>query len=131
MTSFIEFYKKDIHENAEKKGFWKQPVNIPEKLMLTVSEISEALEALRDDNFCRDADVISLYELIMTGDSEETKIFKDLFEQRIKNTFQDEIADSIIRLLDICHYYNIDIERQLAIKHEYNKLRPFKHNRKF
>lgn len=131
MTSFIEFYKKDIHENAVKKGFWNKPVNIPEKLMLTVSEVSEALEALRDENFCKNADVESLYEMALPEGMQDKKLFKDLFEQKIKNTFQDEIADSIIRLLDICHYYNIDIERQLAIKHEYNKLRPFKHNRKF
>ena len=38
---------KEIHETNKSKGFWDKDRNIGELLMLTVSELSEALEAHR------------------------------------------------------------------------------------
>lgn len=42
-----------------------------------------------------------------------------------------EIADIIIRCLDLCDLYDIDIETAILLKQEYNEHRPFKHGKKF
>lgn len=45
----IQQLVKTCHKNAKDKGFWdSNSHNIPEKLMLIVSELGEALEALRE-----------------------------------------------------------------------------------
>lgn len=133
MTTFLEYYKKVINENAKKKGFWDEPINLSEKLMLTVSELSEAQEADREDNYVNPIDVKQFYEdVIVEGCMNvDKKSMLEFFESNIKNTFEDEIADACIRLLDICEYKNIDIERHIQIKHWYNSLRPFKHGKKY
>ena len=41
-----------------------------------------------------------------------------------------ELADVILRILDMCGQYGIDISSALAEKHEYNKTRPYKHGGK-
>ena len=39
----------DCHRNAVEKGFWISNYNLAEKLALVHSEVSEVLEALRED----------------------------------------------------------------------------------
>ena len=43
-------YCKECHETAKEKGFWFKSQNIGEKLMLIVTEVSEACEADRKDD---------------------------------------------------------------------------------
>ena len=50
---------EEIHKNAVDKGFWDKtvdPIFIAKQMMMIVSEVSEAMEALRKD---MDADQIS------------------------------------------------------------------------
>lgn len=49
MVVLSDTLQREIHENAMKKGFWTVSKNIPEKLCLIHSEVSEALEAVRAD----------------------------------------------------------------------------------
>jgi NTP pyrophosphatase (non-canonical NTP hydrolase) len=49
----------------------------------------------------------------------------------IKDTFEDEIADVFIRLFDLCGYMDIDIEKHIQAKMQYNKTRPYKHDKKY
>ena len=42
---------KRAHQVAKDKGFWETERNVPEMLMLVVSELAEALEALRKDHY--------------------------------------------------------------------------------
>ena len=87
----------DIAKWREKKGFKTSWKNMPEKLMLVVTEASEAMEAYREDD---------------------------------RKSFEAEIADTFIRLLDICGSVGIDIEHQIEKKMEINKSRPYKHGKK-
>jgi len=48
-----------------------------------------------------------------------------------KDNFKEEIADTYIRLGDMCEYLNIDIEKEIIKKMEYNKTRPKKHGKKY
>lgn len=43
--------------------------------------------------------------------------------------FREELADTFIRLLDLCGGLKIDIEGEIAKKYEKNKGRPYKHGK--
>lgn len=88
---------KEVALWRKEKGFKTTWKNMPEKLMLVVTELSEAMEAYRH---------------------EDTENFKE------------EIADTFIRLCDICGSVNIDIEREIRTKMEVNKKRPYLHGKK-
>jgi len=117
------------HEDVLAKGF--DNFNIPTLLMLIVSELSEALEA---DRKKRHADIgrYDNHEMdsSLFGRSRD-ECFKEAFELYIKDTFEDEIADAFLRLMDLCGAYGIDIERHIQLKAKYNKLRPPKHGKEY
>jgi len=95
----------------------KYNTNIPEKLMLIVSELGEALEALRK------GDLLS-----------KNNKYYNRAKSKVKwkpNSFEDELADTIIRICDLAEYMGIDLEWHLKKKIAYNKKRPYKHNKKF
>ncbi len=120
-----------IHLNNVNKGFWedKENKNVGELLMLCVSELSEALEAHRISHKAN----ISAFEKDMENISisENSTIFKESFEKNIKNSFEDEIADTVIRLFDLSKGLGVDLEKHIHLKMEYNKLRPYKHGKKY
>ena len=43
---------------------------------------------------------------------------------------EEEIADIIIRALDLAHFLKVDPARAIALKAEYNESRPFRHGGK-
>ena len=88
---------KNIAKWREEKGFITGWENMPEKLMLVVTELSEAMEAYRKDD---------------------------------KKNFNEEIADTIIRLCDIVGSLGIDIEDEIEKKMAINKDRDYKHGKK-
>jgi NTP pyrophosphatase (non-canonical NTP hydrolase) len=108
---------KKINENAITHGFYDdEKVNIPEKLMLIVSELGEAMEAYRKEHYCTK---INWPDDITDND----------FELLIKDRFEDELADTLIRILDLCAYMKIDIDKHVELKHNYNVNRPYKHGK--
>lgn len=46
-----------------------------------------------------------------------------------QENFKEEIADSFIRLLDLCGGLGIDIEAEIEKKSSKNKTRPYKHGK--
>lgn len=115
---------KTAHDNAIEKGFWipmedivkgKTPKvryrNLSELLMLIVSELGEACEALRKDN--------------------RQIIVKNCHKYWHKDTFEDELADAVIRIADLAQSQGIDLEWQISRKLEYNKTREHKHGKEF
>jgi NTP pyrophosphatase (non-canonical NTP hydrolase) len=46
-----------------------------------------------------------------------------------KENFDEELADTFIRLFDLCGGLGIDIEAQIMKKCEKNKTRPYKHGK--
>ena len=126
-----------IHTNAVAHGFYdNEKVNIPEKLMLIVSELGEAMEAYRNEHYSdistferhSDKEQIERYKKINYLDDKDNG-FDIMFESFIKDGVQDEIADTIIRLLDLCGYMNIDIDKHIELKMKYNESRPYKHGK--
>lgn len=130
----IDKIKELAFSNAINKGFYdckvckgkgcticantgiEKKMNIPERLMLCVSELSEAMEAHRKNNFTK--------HKISTDDVRRSFSNVLFFEENIKDTFEDELADVIIRVLDLCEYLKIDIDLHIKAKMNYNLSRP-------
>lgn len=122
MNSLTEFSKKVHQENVD-KGFYINEVSTGTHLMLITSELAEALEA---DRHRITADKFSFSEeLNETGD------FKKAFKNHIKDSYEDEIADAVIRLLDHCGYKGIDIDWHINQKLKYNKTRALRHGKTY
>lgn len=120
------------HSTAKEKGFWDSERNLPELLMLVVSELSEGLEALRKEHKSNPDTVSSLYNSYLEEPYPmDAETFKTEFQNHVKNSFEDEIADTVIRLFDLCGGLGIDLETHILLKINYNKLRGYKHGKTF
>jgi NTP pyrophosphatase (non-canonical NTP hydrolase) len=113
---------KEINENAHSKGFWDKGIDVPEKLILIVSEIIEAMEADRVDKRYDNE-----YNIVYHNQGE---FFNSIFEHHCKNTFEDELADAAIRIFDLAFEMGIDLSAHIEYKHRYNKSRPHMHGGK-
>lgn len=129
MKSTLNELRDKIHDNAKAKGFYdtEQVFNIGEKLALVTSELMEALEADRSGKYVFKP---SLPEIEKAIDVNE-ELFNCQFESYVKNTFEDELADSLIRILDLCGALNIDIDKHVQLKMLYNSKRPVRHGKKY
>ena len=109
---------KEIYNRNVEKGFWDHERNIGEMLMLVVSELGEAMEALRKGKMAPEREPGLAYD-------------KDWFAANIKDTFEDEVADALIRILDMCGGLGINIDYHVKAKLEYNATRERLHGKKF
>lgn len=105
----IEELQKAVHDNSKAHGFWDDAdgKSIPTKLMLIVSEAAEALECYRDGEM----------DLLIDANGKPTG-------------FPSEIADVVIRCLDLAEHLGVNLGEVMEAKHEYNVKRPFKHGRR-
>lgn len=83
----------EIHKNAVNKGFWDEELPPSHYQGMIVSELGEMINAHRAGLITK----VNLDELINETDDE---IFKKRFEEEIKNNYEDEGADVVIRALD-------------------------------
>jgi NTP pyrophosphatase (non-canonical NTP hydrolase) len=99
---------KEAHRIAKEHGFWEEGTNrnIGESIALMHSELSEAFEDYREHGF----------RYIEHSDGKP-------------DGFCVELADCIIRIADFCQAFGINIEKNIIKKMEYNKTRPYKHNK--
>jgi len=111
--TYISSWVEMIHEWAHKQGFYnnaacRRPDGDPEHdcfhrsgntfsaLMLIVTELGEAAEALRKED---------------------------------PDNFREEIADTVIRLFDLCGACGIDLEDEISKKMSKNFSRPYRHGK--
>ena len=87
---------KICHQRAVDKGFWDDLYSVMHYLMLVISELSEAVEADRKGKWAMlDHDTIDTLQRI------EGESFVKMFLDEVKDTVEDELADAVIRLLDL------------------------------
>lgn len=116
---------KEQHQMIIAKGFVRQP--IATDLMLIVSELGEACEADRKNRHAE----MEHYERAMSNPPTPDNFKQACFEVLIKDTFEDEIADTFLRLMDLCGALNIDIEKHIRLKAKYNLSRSPKHGKAY
>jgi len=52
------------------------------------------------------------------------------YRNREDELFKEELADVVIRVMDICEKFDIDLEKEILRKHEINKKRSYRHGGK-
>jgi len=98
-----------IHEYAKDKGWYDTHPSVGEMLANVHAEVSEALEEWRNDHMGK-----------YFGEGHDCK----------PCGFPSEMADIIIRVLDICASFDIDIDAEVSAKMQYNQTRPYRHGGK-
>ena len=100
MNTINELIEK-AHSQAKEMGWWDQPRNTGELLMLIVSECGEALEAHRSGKQAN----VPLHDYLTTHgephDDPSSDRWINSFKTNIKDTFEDELADIVIRIADL------------------------------
>ena len=106
---FVDFFgnvSRIVHNNAVAHGWWEEPREDGTLIALIMSEAAEALEALRKGN----------------GPDEHCPQFSGA---------EVELADVIIRIMDMAEARGWDVAGAIVAKHEFNKTRPYKHGKEF
>ena len=109
MSRSITWLQEVAHGTAVAKGWWDEDRGIPECLALIHSEVSEALEDYRDGHM-------------------ELKTEVSLTNKPYG--FPSELADIVIRCLDLAGHLGIDLEQAIEVKMAYNATRPHRHGGK-
>ena len=95
--------------NSRNHGFWEEEKNFGEVIALMHSELTEAFEEYRNG-----------------------KSFNEIYYENGNKPcgIPSELADVVIRIFDFCGGENIDLEKIILEKMEYNESRPYKHCKK-
>lgn len=106
MVSTLNEFAQLIHARAQQAGWWAFHRNPLELLMLVNTELAEAAECFRNSE-----------PMVHTLNGKP-------------EGYGVELVDTIIRLLDMAAYYNLDVEHVMRMKLAYNRTRGHRHGNK-
>jgi len=104
------------HKMAKGKGFWDKDEHPAVYIALMHSELSECLDAIREAENPMDSATWPAAEKI------NPMVFKHA---------EEELADTVIRILDFCGAHKLALGAAIIAKMEYNAGRPYKHGKSF
>lgn len=109
---------------------------ISQKLSLIQKEISDSLNSLRiGKNYQGGSEnldkLYDLFENPIKDSADPYLFFRGAYMTHVKDTFEDEMATAFIKLCDLCEKIDLDIEKFIILKLQYNKTRNIKHNKLF
>lgn len=112
MNSIREWQKAAYFNNVQ-HGFHEgvNALNVDRKILLAVGELVEAQNELRDGHSA-------------------TEIYCNPGTPKPEG-FGIELADAVIRIMDIAESVGVDLQSCIEQKHEYNVTRPFRHGKAF
>lgn len=131
------------HETSKEKGWWEGKLDpkdrsfVPEKLMLIVSEASEALESYRKGEplSCYRCDVAGeeTIEIVNRHPNEPNGVLTTCPDHQVRakpEGMASELADIVIRVGDLAERLGINLGQAVEEKHAYNLTRSHKHGGK-
>ena len=105
---YLNELRKEALAHAIAAGFHDTYHSIEHYLCLVVSELMEAVEADRNERRCT-CNLDILYNL------QDDAVFQTIFQKNVKDTVEDELADTVIRLLDYAGLTGLSIIRLVPI----------------
>ena len=96
--------RDEAYSIAKANGWHEEEHSDEHYIMLIITEIAEAVQADRK-NLHADVEAFKKYEEIID--------FKENFDRQIKNTVEDELADVVIRCLDLAGLRKSDLEEEV------------------
>lgn len=111
----LQDISRAIHANAVEKGFQDPPQDLQTMSLNTIGEVLEHWEAFRRRKLHEPCD--------------KTPGMMELFGETLTNE-EEEVADTLIRVLDLAARFDIDIAKAVRIKHGYNRTRSIRHGGK-
>jgi len=160
--------QEKVHKNALAHGWWEDDRGNMEIMALVISELSELLEAYRENSQDKPCDkdigidqkseeladvVIRVMDYRGKLNDESLNLYLNSDRQKMFNNLSGISIGSQIGLLmsEVVKYFNtmhgldmiiayceefanlnqVDLWAAVAVKHEYNKTRPYKHGKQF
>lgn len=120
----FQVIQERAHGTAVEKGFWNQHSNLIELLHINHSHAMADYVQLNQK--------LKAAALIQSEVSEAVEAArKDLNDDKLthRSGFEVELADAIIRIMDVAGYYKLDIAGAIIEKMAYNAGRPYLHGK--
>ncbi len=104
--------RDQAYANATKHGFHDKAESVEHDLCLVFTELCEAVNADRSGLRADKAEFLEKYIWDRTEEYQRQH-WRSGFERLIKDTLEDELADAIIRMLDLCGYLHMDLAKSM------------------